>query len=274
MNTIFDALIKSSDFIVYEEDVRKTKSDIEKAHFKFYYKPATEAPSDREYILLDILFEESHYEGYTDMLPINSPFLKLKDNPLNVEVPTVEAILGDKLTAFAPNTTGVPYGRGKEVEIIKQLFDVGHLFDMVHDIEVVAAIFNRFAQTELAYRNIKESNDAVLEDIFETAMVIATRGKSGKGQFQELQKGIQNIKNYIFSENFHLERAMVPAAKAAYLSALIKTEAKGIHRFSNPEDIVDWTINQPDETRLNKLKKTNPEAFFYWWKTLELKNKS
>ncbi|MFD2101424.1 nucleotidyl transferase AbiEii/AbiGii toxin family protein [Flagellimonas iocasae] len=274
LNTIFDALIQSSDFIGYEEDVRKTKSDIEKAHFKFYYKPVTKAPSDQEYILLDILFEDSHYEGYTEMLPIDSPFLKLKDNPLNVEVPTPEAILGDKLTAFAPNTTGVPYGRGKEVEIIKQLFDVGHLFDMVRDIEVVAAVFNRFAQTELAYRNIMESNDAVLEDIFETAMVIATRGKSGIGQFQELQKGIQNIKNYIFSENFHLERAMVPAAKAAYLSALIKTEAKEIHRFSNPEDIVDWTIDQPDETRLNKLKKTNPEAFFYWWKTLELKNKS
>ena len=67
---------------------------------------------------------------------------------------------------------------------------------------------------------------------------------------------------------------MVPVAKAAYLSALIKMEAKEIHRFSNPEDIVDWTIDQPDETRLNKLKKTNPEAFFYWWKTLELKNKS
>lgn len=224
MNSIFDALIKSSDFIGYQEDVRKTKSDIKKAHYKFYYKPVTNAPSDQEYILLDILFEESHYEGHTEMLPINSPFLKLKDDPLDVEVPTAEAILGDKLTAFAPNTTGVPYGEGKEVEIIKQLFDVGHLFDMVRDIEVVTAVFNRFAQTELAYRNLKESNDAVLEDILETAMVIATRGKSGKGQFPELQKGIQNIKNYIFSENFHLERAMVSCGQS---SLCICTDTNG-----------------------------------------------
>lgn len=34
------------------------------------------------------------------------------------------------------------------------------------------------------------------------------RGKAGNGNFEELQTGIQNIKNYIFSENFHIERSM------------------------------------------------------------------
>lgn len=83
------------------------------------------------------------------MIPINSPFVQIKGDPTYVAVPTAEAILGDKLTAFAPNTTGIPYGRDKEVEIIKQLFDVGHLFDMVFDIEVVSIVFDRFAKTEL-----------------------------------------------------------------------------------------------------------------------------
>jgi hypothetical protein len=41
----------------------------------------------------------------------------------------VEAIAGDKLTAFAPTTTGIHYGQDKALEIIKQLFDVGILFD-------------------------------------------------------------------------------------------------------------------------------------------------
>ncbi|MDR9399332.1 MAG: hypothetical protein RI562_09730, partial [Salibacter sp.] len=81
------------------------------------------------------------------------------------------------------------------------------------------------------------------------------------------QRGIQNIKNYIFSESFHLEKAMIPAAKSAYLAALIKNDSKEIHRFSNPEEIAEWEIKQPFETRLNKLKKTNPEAFFYWYHT-------
>jgi len=34
--------------------------------------------------------------------------------------------------------------------------------------------------------------------------------------------------------------------------------------------IKDWTISNPLYNKLNKLKKTNPEAFFYWYKTLSL----
>jgi hypothetical protein len=132
-------------------------------------------------------------------------------------------------------------------------------------------VFHQFAKTELAYRNIEESNSLdVLKDIYETALVISTRGKAGDGNFEELQRGIRNIKNFIFSEIFHLERAMVPASKAAYLSAILQSEARDIVRFSSPMEIASWKIEQPFETRLNKLKKANPEAFFYWYKTYEL----
>ncbi|MFA6681104.1 MAG: hypothetical protein WCS35_03650, partial [Sphaerochaeta sp.] len=47
-------------------------------------------------------------------------------------VPSVNCILGDKLTAFAPHTTGIPFGVDKELEIIKQLYDVSVLVD-AHD---------------------------------------------------------------------------------------------------------------------------------------------
>src|SRR5690606_11777157 len=130
-----------------------------------------------------------------------SVFTKSNGENLAVTVPIPEAILGDKLTAFAPNTTGVPYNREKEVEIIKQLFDVGHLFDMIEDMEIVSTVFKQFAKTELSYRDMKNlTQKDVIKDILDTAMVIATRGKSGYGNFAELHKGIQNIKNYIFSE--------------------------------------------------------------------------
>ncbi|PRX57523.1 nucleotidyl transferase AbiEii/AbiGii toxin family protein [Flagellimonas meridianipacifica] len=267
----FDSIIEKSDFLEYKEDKRKSKSSIEKAHYKFYYKPVTSALTEKEYILLDILYEDSHYADYLKEIEIVSSFIRSEGKNTSVTVPISEAILGDKLTAFAPNTTGVPYGLEKEVEIIKQLFDVGHLFDMVEKIEAVSAVFEEFAKTELAYRDFKDvGSEEVLKDILETAMVIATRGKSGHGDFEELQRGIQNIKNYIFSENFHLERAMVPAAKAAYISAILQTNNKKVHRFSNPIEVEEWVIEQPFETRLNKLKKSNAEAFFYWYKAFEL----
>ena len=274
LQSIFDKIIEDSVFTKVEKDERKSKSTIDKEHYKFYYKTKTKSLGPEQYILLDILYEDSHYGENIIELEIISPFTSSeKDNP-KVTVPKPESILGDKMTAFAPKTTGIPYKIGKEVEIIKQLFDVGNLFDTVEDIEVVGSVFNLFAKTELEYRGKKDLEPKdVLEDIFQTAMAISTRGKSGDGDFDELQKGIKNIKNYIFSENFHIEAAMIPTAKAAYLSALLQTGTKDFDRFTKPDEIAEWIIEQPFESRLNRLKKTNPEAFYYWYKTYELLNK-
>ena len=66
------------------------------------------------------------------------------DAPLNVNVPILEDILGDKLTAFAPNTTGIPYFKKEDsmsMEIIKQLYDIGNLFDVVNELSVIRTTF-------------------------------------------------------------------------------------------------------------------------------------
>jgi len=55
-----------------------------------------------------ILFEEVNYSKIIQ-LPIQSVFVPIKETPLLVDVPCLEDLLGDKLTAFAPNTTGIPY---------------------------------------------------------------------------------------------------------------------------------------------------------------------
>jgi predicted nucleotidyltransferase component of viral defense system len=265
---ILDGVLEGSDFLEYKIDERQSKSTIEKEHYKFYYKPVTNARADKEYILLDILYEKSHYGKYTSDIEIKSPFIKSEGANVKVTVPIPEAILGDKLTAFAPNTTGVPYGKGKEVEIIKQLFDVGHLFDIIEDMTIVSEVFAQFAKTELDYRGLRGLNkEDVLDDVFQTAMLMGTRGNAGNGDYIEIQRGIQNIKNFIFSENFHLERAMVPSAKAAYIAVMLKTGTAKIERYNNAQEIAAWELKQPLETRLNKLRKTNPEAFFYWYKS-------
>ena len=119
-------------------------------------------------MLLDILFEEVNYAKLVS-LPIQSDFVPIIDQPLNVNVPSLEDILGDILTAFAPNTTGIPYfkkGDSMSTEIIKQLYDIGNLFGSVTDIETIKTTFYRFAKTEIAYRNSEGINEIdVLQDI-------------------------------------------------------------------------------------------------------------
>ena len=86
-------------------------------------------------------------------------------------------MLGDKLTAYAPHTTGIPYGTGKNLEIAKQLFDVSVLFDATDDINLVRTTFHNIALQELTYRGMNDlSSSDVLWDAINTSSLIGIRG--------------------------------------------------------------------------------------------------
>lgn len=246
---------------------------INKEHYKFFYTPIHKSNKVEEYVLLDILFEKITYTKLVK-IPIQSYFIPNDGESFIVDIPCLEDMLGDKLTAFAPNTTGIPYFKKEDsmsMEIIKQLYDIGNLVDVVDDLSIVKTTFFTFAVTELAYRNLEGvKEEDVLEDIFQTSLCVATRGADGKGDFEQLQQGIQRITGYIFSESYHLEKAISHASKAAYITALIKHDADIIEKFENPAQIKNWIIQEPLNSKLNKLKKSNPEAFFYWYKIYEL----
>lgn len=273
LESVLDTIAKEQGFLRKELQHRSTNSKIKKEHYKFFYTPLHKTKKDEEYVLLDILFEEVNYSKIIS-IPIQSDFIPIAGKPLNVNVPSLEDILGDKLTAYAPNTTGIPYFKKDDsmsMEIIKQLYDIGNVFDAVNDLETIKTTFYRFAKTEIAYRNSEKITEKeVLEDIYQTTLCIVTRGTEGKGNFEELQNGIQRVGSFIFSESYHIEKAIAHASKVAYLSALIQHNAKTIDKFGNPLQLKAWQIGEPLNNKLNKLKKSNPEAFFYWYKIYEL----
>ena len=74
-----------------------------------------------------------------------------------------------------------------------------------------------------------------------------------------------------------IEKTIRDSAKAAYTAAIMLTHTTEVHRFeSTPiEEWKDNVIGEVLSNKLNKLKKSNPEAFFYWWqvdKVLSLKS--
>jgi len=277
LDELFDKVANEQEFLRKDEQKRGKFTKIDKAHYKFFYTPLYKTSKEEEYVLLDILFEKVQYEKIVQ-LKIQSSFLPEKEAPLSVKAPSLEDITGDKLTAYAPNTSGIPYFKGKDsmsMEIIKQLYDIGNLFDFVRDIETIKSTFKAFAKSELNYREMNTlSYEDVLEDIVQTSLCIVTRGVDGKGDFEELQLGIQRLKGFIFSENYQIEKAIVHASKTAYIATLIKNDAQTIEKYSNSLQMRDWVIREPLNTKLNKLKKSNTLAFYYWYKIYELKTKN
>ena len=153
------------------------------------------------------------------------------------------------------------------MEIIKQLFDVASLFDAIDNLAVTSKTFKKFAKVELQYRNLDPENIAqVLDDIYQTSLCICLKGHVEPENFKILQTGIKRIQSFIHSEKYNIDSAITNASKAAYLSVLIANEVTEVSHFDpqNVEHLRDAVIREPMPTKLNKLKKTNVEALFYW----------
>jgi hypothetical protein len=265
LDPYFDRILQQEIFHRIEENRRI--STIPKKHFKFYYRSFVQERED--YILLDILFSESRYPKLSS-IEIESPLIDITEQATKVSCPTIECLLGDKLTAFAPNTTGIPYGRDKELEIAKQLFDVGLLFDNAADLAAVSQTFHQIADQEIKYRKLNISTRDVLLDIINTSVLIGTRGVGSETNFTEINTGIKKMAGYVYRGNFTIDKAIVCAAKSAYLAALILSKRNSFDRFSEDLDLSDWIIEHPDYSRLNKLKKSSPEAFYYFYQAIKL----
>lgn len=145
------------------DERRSYKAGVPKAHYIFFFKSNVPSknkdnqviPNPEREILLDVLFAESPYPVLLEK-PILTNWIKQSGEPLIVKMPCENSIAGDKLTAYAPNTIGVPYKVEKEKEIIKQLFDIGTLFDILSDMEVFRKSFHVTATGEIKYRPERE----------------------------------------------------------------------------------------------------------------------
>lgn len=265
--SILDRVIENDLFTDWKPDNdRKHVTEAPVGHFKLYYTSVVDGKT--EPILLDVLYSPNPYSAIRE-LPFVHPWLLQEDKPMTVQVPTFDAILGDKLTAFAPETTGILYSKNRPVEIIKQLYDIAFLFDNVQDIKVAQSSFMKVVEEEIAFRKLDIQWHHVLEDIEKTSYTLVERYQKSP-HFQHLQTGIRNITNFIIGR-FGIDEAITAAAKATYFSALIRTGSSVLpNRYHSPAEIADLEIKQPSKPKLNKLKKSNPEAFFYWYHTLQL----
>jgi hypothetical protein len=252
-------------FIRWEDDNdRKHSPGAPVGHFKMFYKSVVDG--HEEPVLLDLLYAPNPYPQ-TREYPVKHNWLATSGEDTVVVLPTFEAILGDKLTAFAPKTTGILYSKNRPVEIIKQLYDIAFLFDRITGLEVVWNSYLKVVQEEIGYRNLEINWDEVLKDTREACYILAERNLKSE-EFNHLQLGIKNFTNFTV-ERFAIDEAITAAAKVAYLTTLLNNgKNQQIERFKNPLEIREWLIGDQRFNKLNKLKKTNAEAFFYWYRTL------
>ena len=248
---------------------RSYQPGIPKAHYSLLYNSGL--TGKEEHVLLDILYDKHSYPQLLD-LPVETEWVKTEGKVIYVKVPTHESITGDKMTAFAPNTTGILYNKGKELEIVKQMYDLGRLFHEVKNIVIVRDAFDQTVNKEILYRGNTHSRENVLDDIIDTALTIAKRDKNKAdpylSNFKEIQTGLLQFKAYQMTSFFRIDEAITSAAKAALMAAKIKVNAEGqLDLYQMGMDKKDYLIEHPEYVFLNKLP---IESLFYWKQVIDL----
>lgn len=155
---------------------------------------------------------------------IRNDLLVTAPEDLMVTMPTIECILGDKLTAFAPHTTGVPLGKKKELEIAKQLFDVAILAERMQDQKQFLVTYERAVVEELAFRGMELEKEDVLKDTIRACISIIGRGEYDKEDYMEYLKGIRSLTDHILGKKFTPEIAAGKACLVMCLAASALTQ--------------------------------------------------
>lgn len=254
-------------FKSYSEQIRKGKNNIEKRHFKFQFNsPRSNEPVE---IILDVLFERCKYSKILER-SINCDLLITHPEYLQVKVPDKNSILADKLTAFAPHTTGVLLGTKKDLEIMKQMFDVYTLANSFDDFNAVYETYYKIVEDEISYRGIDITAKDALMDTYETSICIASRGAYCPDDYQSYLKGIRSLSNHIYSLNYSAEVASTYAPIIMYLVACLVVN-KPFERIENADEYLKRQhINKTLAKALKPLKKKNTLAYAYSIKAEEL----
>lgn len=242
-----------------EEQKRVGKNNIEKRHFKFTYdSPVNHKPL---YILLDVLFEENHYAEVVNK-EIRNELLQTQPDYLTVQIPSADCILADKLTAFAPHTTGILLNNDKDMEVMKQFYDVTSLLDIFEDTAKVSRTYAEISKAELAYRGSDASVKDCLWDTFDAALCLASRGKFCAEEYPLYVQAIRDLRSHIYAENYSPEIAALRATKVMYMAACLLT-GTDYQRIDDASAFVDEKLTVDKLLPLAYLRKVSAEAYAY-----------
>lgn len=254
-------------FIRVEENRRKGANAIEKRHFRFHFlSPRTEKEI---HVLLDVVFEDNPYIKVMQR-PIRSNLLLHEGEDLLVWLPDKNSLLGDKLTAFAPHTTGIQFGKDKELEIIKQMFDCWTLVQEMNDYQMFSSVYDTVSRIELEYRGLKKEPADCLKDTIESCICIMGRGGIRPDEYENFKVGISSIQGHIFVGKINGENAGIYASEVMYLAACLLTGQSEYVRISDPREYRDIRLKMKGIRKISGIQNTNPTAYAYMVKSFQM----
>ena len=279
VQAVLDGICDEQPFLRWEHQDWRDAENPPTKYFSIFYRSPLQ-PEVESKIQLDVLVTESPHPVIEER-EVKASFVEV-ERAVRVRVPSADCLLGDKLTAFAPTTIGILYEplsrrTGEPVEprpirVAKQLFDVGELFTVATNLEMVANSYGIHFEHQRRYRGLDCTMADALEDTLAAAYTLSQIGLK-YGEQNERTKffkdGADALNTHLIGGRFTLPHAKTAAARAALIAAILKTE-----RFDRTLQQLQTLPTDPAVLRelridgrwqkLHTLRKTNIEAFYLW----------
>lgn len=245
-------------------------------------------------IELDFLLHRPHYE--IQKTPIKS---FLYESDYKVQTPTINALLGDKLTVFGPNTIGKPINENP-LNFGKQLYDISILLEYSNNFNEIIDAYNDVFNFEKEKRNLLnlKFEDAIYDLVKICKLFALTKycpdwikDVSIIDESNFLKRGINNLITYTSSElKLNLLKSRTISAKIAFLAKLMllknnniltkpfsmdifKQDYELIKILTQDLNLINEMIKKLKQLgkkdtyhiHLKELKNTDPLALIFWY---------
>ena len=260
-----------SPFTRMAEDDRGSHRLPSRRHLKFFYAPL-DSRNPAPFVLLDVVKEGNLYPK-VGAVPLRTSFV---EGDGSLMVPTVEGLLGDKLTAFGPNTIGIPLNDRYSMQFMKQVFDIGELFDAASDLSEVRTAYESIFAAENRYLGGRFTPEQAMTDAFSTAYCMTQVGLAGAptdGRCELLELGRRQLESHLVGSKFRREDMKTASSKAAFLTqALYSGLDLASLRYNADRLGFLRTFVFSDEFAAIRRLKAIPEAMWYWSVAARLQN--
>ncbi len=284
VTAILDTLKDGDPFLNWSHQDWRDSENPPTKYFKLTYgSPVLGAEGN---IQLDVLVMEAGYEQVEEKR-VAPAFLPVTQEAL-VRLPSVDCLLGDKLTAFAPSTIGILYApvsrktgeptEPQPIRVMKQLFDIGELFMHAGDLGLVGRTYQAHHAKQNGYRGGRISLEAALNDSIDAAYNLALLDLGNKNNESErigfFRKGVKALNTHLIGPKLTPITAKTASGRAALLAMHIlagntSSAFDDLRTMPDVKSMADLNI-EGDRRLLQRLRYTNPEAFYLWYRVVQM----
>jgi hypothetical protein len=225
IEAVLDEIVKKYGvFTRWERRQHKTKPWLPMTSYYMYYRSLFDSSPETN-IMFDVQMRRSDYKTEFGEVCCGN----LYRSTAKAELPLTSSITSDKLLTLGPATLGIPFGRGKDAQRLKHVYDVSRLAATLPDISEMRLSFDQCLKQE---NELQETKYTVMDIVRDTLPFLYTTAphdimpeSSDNIGLSENIKGLVPFAGHLFESDYDWAKLRRDMARSAICMSAVGNES-------------------------------------------------